>query len=220
MFDDPHNTTWDPEPIPGSAADYHPSNGGGNGNGRQFPRRNKIMWGANQTHTVTIESAGTIQEGQYGPQMRYNLTENAIMWLDPAASDQIERATHGDPRETTWTISKRKAPNGRITWQCVQHEQPPNEPANHAPAPQAKPKPAPRPAAAPAEITPQPSQAAIPPTDGDPWSASMFQCLCAALRVAKSAEEYSVRIGRPLALDSDSVRAIAVTLFIHATGGR
>ena len=47
----------------------------------------------------------------------------------------------------------------------------------------------------------------------------MYTALCAAIRCAHAAEQFAQHIGRPLALESGDIRAMAATLFIHATGG-
>lgn len=52
-----------------------------------------------------------------------------------------------------------------------------------------------------------------------PYSASLYSALCAAIKVAQAAEQFGQQIGRSVAFETSDIRAMAATLFIHATGG-
>jgi hypothetical protein len=78
--------------------------------------------------------------------------------------------------------------------------------------------PPPRPAAPRASGSLNTAQQQLPAMPGEiPYSASMYTALCAAIRAAAAAEQFSQQIGRPVAFDTSDLRTIAATLFIHPT---
>jgi hypothetical protein len=63
-------------------------------------------------------------------------------------------------------------------------------------------------------------QQQLPHMPGEtPYQASMYSALCAAIRCAQAAERFAAETGRAIAFETGDIRAIAATLFIHATGG-
>jgi hypothetical protein len=125
---------------------------------------------------------------------------NKIMWVPTEVHEAIERANAGWP--ATFEITKHK--NGWLTVHVAEE-----------PAPPPAARPAPR-AAGPLNT----AQQQIPHMPGEaPYSASMYTALCAAIRCAQEAEKFAREIGRAVAFETGDIRAIAATLFIHATGG-
>jgi hypothetical protein len=167
--------------------------------------REPVRFDPNVPQTVTIESTGTAQPGRDGPEFRYMLEGGKIMWVAEEAHKQIERAKRTDPQGDTFTITKRKSGRAAATWEVVQHAD--------------EPQPAPAPRPAPAAALAPPRQAQLP-AQGEPYSTTLYTCLCAAMRDAQAAEAFAAQIGRPVAFETADVRAMAATLFIHATGGR
>jgi hypothetical protein len=170
--------------------------------------RQRISFRNNQTQTVTLEAPGVEQNGINGPEYRYRVEGNAIMWVPPEVHQAIEQARAGWPAEFEIT----KTPKGWLTVHI----------ANEPPAPQPAPQPAPtatrepRPGA----LTGNPQQQSTAHQPGEePYTATMHSALCAAIRCAAAAEDYARSIGRALAFETGDVRAIAATLFIHATQG-
>ena len=173
--------------------------------------RDRVAFDANTTQTVTIESTGTAQASRDGtPEFRYRLAENKIMWVPPEVHEQIVRALQTEAEAGTFSITKRKRGNQAATWEVVQHA---DEPKQQAEPPRCAPRPAPAAALAP------PRQAQLP-AQGEPYSTTLYTCLCAAMRDAQAAEAFATQIGRPCAFETGDIRAMAATLFIHATGGR
>ena len=131
---------------------------------------------------------------------RYMLAGHGIMWVPPAVHAAIQAATNGR-YPADFEITKRKGDQ----WETVHVVDEPATP----PQPAARPTPPPAPPAAHA-----------PAATGEPYSASMYTALCAAIRTAAAAETFARQIGRAVAFETADIRAIAATLFIHAEGGR
>jgi hypothetical protein len=174
--------------------------------------RQRITFRQNQTQTVTPEAAGVEQSGNNGIEYRYKLEGNAIMWVPLEVHQAIEAAQAGWP--ATFEITKHA--KGWLTVHIA------DEPAP-APVPIAAPRPRPNATErALAGIAAPPAQPNLPHTTAaEPYSASMYTALCAAIRTAAAAKEFARSIGRAIAFETGDVRAIAATLFIHASeGGR
>jgi len=165
---------------------------------------------------------------------RYFLHGHKIAWLPDAVHQAIQRAQAGD---SAWfALTKHRAPK---PWTVIHLDaqepaaaQPPQQPA-------ARPAPAPAPAAtqertaqgwiareapaaAPLASLPRrpldaPQQRQLDEPGGD--ASPMYGALCAAIRTAAAAERFAASIGRPLAFETQDIRAIAATLFIRETGG-
>jgi hypothetical protein len=154
------------------------------------------------------------QNGQYGMEWRYMLDQRRIMWVPPEVHAAIQRAQGGD--WATYAITKHKAPE---PWTVVHIT---DEPAAQWQAPDQHPAPRPQPPAAPRPrqeaSAGQPQQGATP--SEQPYSTHMHTALCAAIRVATAAEDFAKQqLGRAIAFETADIRALAATLFIHATGG-
>ena len=183
--------------------------------------RERVSFDANTPVDVTIESSGIEQASRDGsPEYRYKLEGNRIMWVSPEAHQQIVRAMQQQPDANSFTLTKRKRGREAATWEVVQHadawpgyDQPPAP----RPAPVSQPRPAVQPARS-ADLRTQ--QRPLPEASGEPYSTTLYTCLCAAMRDAQAAEAFAQQIGRPIAFETADVRAMAATLFIHATGGR
>jgi hypothetical protein len=180
--------------------------------------RERISFRQDQPTDIRLEGTGnpTEQPSRDGtPEYRYFLADRKIMWVPAEVHELIQRADSG--QQAQFAITKHKAPK---PWTVIAIEDEPlaarYAPEHRAPAPQ----PAPREAAdLRKQLQPAP-QAALPLAEAeDPYAASYYTCLCAAVRIAANAEKFGQQIGRALALDSQDVRTIATTLFIHATGG-
>ena len=153
---------------------------------------------------------------------RYFLTGHQIMWV-PA---EVHAHLTGMSPNALVVITKHKAPK---TWTTVQIEDEPQDAAPAAPAHRESTDDrvaravanVPRPQPQPAQRGPiNTSQQQLPQLPGEePYTASMYTALCAALRCAQAAEQYGQQIGRSVAFQTADVRAMAATLFIHSTGG-
>jgi len=181
--------------------------------------RERISFRQDVPQEVTLEGNGTPtpQEGRDGiTEFRYFLQGRKIMWISADAHTRIAQAQAGEG--ATFAISKHKAPK---PWSVVHIEdepataqwQPPDQQPAARPAPPAPPA-RPRQEAS----AGQPQQAAMPAEA--PYSTHMYTALCAALRVAAAAEDFARKnLNRAVAFETADIRAIAATLFIHATGG-
>jgi len=145
---------------------------------------------------------------------RYKLSDDKIMWVPDDVHNQITQRLQAGPGSClTITHHKGTGRNGQEFWTVVAT---PDD--TQATAPQAAPPPAPPATPAPAaRRAPAPQQQL--PAQGEPYGTSMYTSLCAAIQAAAAAERYAAEIGRPMAFDTSDIRAIAATLFIHATGG-
>jgi len=180
--------------------------------------RQRITFRQGVTQTVEIVAEGVLQPGMAGDEFRYMASGHKIMWVPPEVHAAIEASNAELP--ASFEITK-----GKTGWLTVHL-------ANEPPAPQpitSAPRPAPRPAPAPAPrssatdralaaTTAPPAQTSTPGTIQEPYSASMYTALCAAIRTAAAAEDFARQIGRAVAFETADVRAIAATLFIHAEG--
>jgi hypothetical protein len=177
--------------------------------------RDRVTFDPNAPQTVTLESAGVEQPGRDGtPEFRYMLEGQRIMWVAEEAHRAIERAMQTDPQSNCFSITKRKSGRGAATWEVIQHA---DEPAAYTP-PASQPRPAAAPPAAqPARAADLQTQQRQLPAQGEPYSTTLYSCLCAAIRDAQEAERFSQQIGRAVAFETGDIRAMAATLFIHAT---
>ena len=186
--------------------------------------RERITFDANTTQTVTLDGIGAEQAGRDGPEYRYFLRDHKIMWVPPEVHAEIERANGNTG--STFDITKKKHGRNPATWEVVEVvDEPPSAGYGQAsPTRQANPQPAARPAPTPvkpaANANTSTRQQQLPQTTGEPWSASLYSCLCAAVNVAAEAEKFAQSIGRPLAFETPDIRAMAASLFIHANGGK
>jgi len=182
--------------------------------------RERISFRQDVPQEVTLEGNGTPtpQDGRDGiTEFRYFLQGRKIMWVSAEAHARIAQAQAG--ADATFSLTKHKAPK---QWSVIHLEDEPagwtapdQQPAPPPARPQAAPPPRPRQEAS----AGQPQQAAMPAET--PYSTHMYTALCAALRVAAAAEDFArQQLNRAVAFDTADVRAIAATLFIHATGGR
>lgn len=179
--------------------------------------RDRVTFRLGQTQTITLDGPGIRQNSTLdgAEQYRYILGNNRIMWVPLEVHQAIELAANGRYSNIDFEITKtRTGP-----WEVVHIA---DEPAP-APVPITAPRPAPRPNAterAPAGVAAPPAQPNLPHTTAaEPYSASMYTALCAAIRTAAAAEEFARSIGRAVAFETSDLRAIAATLFIHATEG-
>ena len=178
--------------------------------------RTRITYRQDQTQTVTVEGPGFEQPGVRGMEYRYMLAGHGIMWVPPAVHAAIQGAAAGR-YPADFEITKRR----NDTWETV-----------HVVDESATPQPATRPAPAGGNGWPAQSESAPPPAPrtaptaappaatGEPYNASMYTALCAAIRTAAAVETFARQIGRAVAFETGDIRAIAATLFIHAEGGR
>lgn len=192
------------------------------------PLRERITFRIGERQTVTLDGPGIAQQGRDGStEYRYMLQEHRIMWVP----EDVHRAIigHGLTFPATFEITKRKA----APWEVVHLvDEPPAYAYRQAPgcgsvnagspARPAQPKPAATPAAPRASGPVATAQEQLPAARGtmpgeQPYSASMYTALCAAIRTASAAEKFSQEIGHPVAFDTSDIRTIAATLFIHAT---
>jgi hypothetical protein len=171
--------------------------------------RTRITYRQDQTQAVRVEAPGVEQAGVKGLEYRYMLAGHGIMWVPPAVHAAIQAATNGN-YPADFEITKRRGDQ----WETVHVEDEPAAPPQPAARP-APPAPATRPA--PQAATPD---AQAPALNGEPYSATMYTALCAAIRTAAAAETFARQIGRAVAFETADIRAIAATLFIHAEGGR
>jgi hypothetical protein len=185
--------------------------------------RERVTFDFNAPIEVTLDGAGIEQEGRDGPEFRYFLEGDRIMWVPPEAHIQILRAIADDPQAQAFTITRHKSGRGAASWEVVQHS---DEPANWTPPDRDPAPPRTTSQAKPGALPPQMQQPAprqqqpAPTAANGPMSDTLYTCMCAAIRTAQAAEKFAQEIGRPVALDSADIRAMAATLYIHATGGR
>lgn len=180
--------------------------------------RDRVAFNFNEPQTITLEGEGVEQAARDGSsEFRYKLEGNRIMWIAPEAHVQILRAIADDPTAQAFTITRRKSGKGAATWEVVQHS---DEPATWTP-PDRQPAPPARTTsqAKPGALPPQMQQPAPTAANG-PMSDTLYTSLCAAIRTAAAAEKFAAEIGRPLAFETSDIRALAATLYIHATGGK
>ena len=193
--------------------------------------RERVSFESNRPCRIQLDGTGqpTEQQNRAGEEeYRYFLDGHQIMWVPPHVHAAIERI--GEPGAEI-EITRRRAPR---EWDVVHLvDEPPT--ARPEPTPVSAPRsaqpqqPAARPASTPA--LPQ-SQAPEPPARpvaappqgylnvGEPQSTAYYTCLCAAINVCANAERYAQQIGRPLAFETQDVRAIATSLYIQNHGGR
>jgi len=189
------------------------------------PLRDRISFGTNQPTEIQLERGGSPSESTArdgSSEYRYFLAHHQIMWVPEDVHQAIQRDQAGPDGQFAvtkhrapkpWTVIHLDATEPAAGWTAPdQQPAPPAPPARPAPAPVAAPRPRQEPTPA------QPQQQSLPAEQ--PFSTSMYSSLCAAIKTAQAAEEYGQHIGRPVAFDTSDIRAIAATLFIHATGGR
>ena len=176
------------------------------------PLRERVSFEWNVATTVVLEGTGYQQDGRTGPEYRYFLGGNRIMWVPPEVHAQIQRLNAAAGSELV--ITRHKTGRNAATWTVQEVAE---EPAQPEPAtPPRSSRPAARPAPEPRSTATQ--QQRIPEPDGA--ITSMYAALCAAIRIASEAEKYAQQIGRPVAFETGDIRAMAASMYIHATGGR
>jgi predicted glycosyl hydrolase (DUF1957 family) len=195
------------------------SNGSGN--------RMKEKFAFNVPTLVTLDSEGTEQpNGEGQPEFRYFLADHKIMWVPPEVHGAILdlRATEGDTvvitrhrdgRDQAWEVQ----PYTRESSAAAAIRNTATAPASRAPlaSQPRRSRNEPNTAAG----LPAPAQQQLPGApEEQPYSASLYTCMCAAIRVAAEAEKFAQSIGRPLAFETSDIRAMAASLFIHQQGGR
>jgi YD repeat-containing protein len=190
------------------------------------PLRERVMFDMNVPVEIALDRDGnptesTARDGS--AEYRYFLFGHRIMWVPEAVHTTIQRAQAGDGAQ--FSVTKHRAPT---PWKVVHIETnapPTGHGYSNAPSPtpaappvqqQQQPAAAP-PAAAPRPALDAPAQRHIdePASDNGP----MYGALCAAIRTAAAAEKFAASIGRSIAFETGDIRAIAATLYIHATGG-
>jgi hypothetical protein len=191
------------------------TNGGGSAAPQQ--QREKVSFSTNIPVLVQLEFDPPQQAraGRFGDQFMYFLADQKIMWVEPEAHAEILRA--GAVAGSELAICKRELRNaGRkhIQWEVVlQQEEPePRQPAHTAP-----------PAAAEAfarAATPRPAASAAAPRSAPRTSRPVTELVAgnlmtAALRQAMEACEQAGFEAR-----TEDVRALAITIYIAATGGK
>jgi len=160
--------------------------------------RERIGFTGNTPMEIQLEGDGNPaeQEARDGStEYRYFLAGRRIMWVPAEVHQAIQRAQAG--ANAQFALTKHKAPK---PWTVIHLD---DEPA------------APQPAPSPAKPQSQPRTVA-----SEPEPTTMYTALCAAIRIASEAEKYAQQIGRPLAFETGDIRAMAASMYIHATGGR
>jgi hypothetical protein len=173
--------------------------------------RERVSFRLDQTQTVTLDGPGIEQAGRSGPEYRYFVQGHAIMWVPAEVHQAI--IGHGRSFPAQFEITKHK--NG---WETVHVEDEPGQAHGYgqaSPVRPAQPQPAPRGPLATAQEQLPAARGTMP--SEQPYSASMYTALCAAIRTASAAEKFAQEIGHPVAFDTSDIRTIAATLFIHAT---
>jgi hypothetical protein len=172
--------------------------------GASAPQREKVTFSTNTPVLVQLEFDPPTQAraGRFGDQYMYVLAENRIMWVEPEVHQEIVRT--GAQAGSELAICKRELRNaGRkhIQWEVVtQEEEPPQEPP---------PAPAPRPAASAAapRSAPRTSRPVTELVSGNLMTAALKQAMEACQQAGFEAR-------------SEDVRALAITIYIAATGGK
>jgi hypothetical protein len=173
-----------------------------NGGGAAAPQRDKVTFAINVPQVLTLEfnPPTDAREGRFGDQFMYFLGENKILWADPPLHEEILRS--GAKAGSEIGICKRELRNaGRrhIQWEVGVVEDEPAQP------PTAVARPA---------IVSRPRATAPPPIRaGSEHIAGNL--MAAALQQAIEACELSGFDARP-----EDIRALAITIYIHATGGK
>lgn len=191
------------------------------------PKRDRVSFRDNVAVIVTLESGPAEQPSRNGEvEYRYFLSQDRIMWLPYDAHQALEHigATEGSSVRITrhddaqWSVEyvTRESPGAaalRNTTTAPASRPPVSAPRPHAVTQRREP--------ATAASIGAPAQQQLPAMPGEePFSTSMYTCMCAAVRVAANVEAFAQQIGRPLAFETSDIRAMATTLFINQAGGR
>jgi hypothetical protein len=166
---------------------------------------------------VVLDGKGQMQEGRGGPEYRYFLDGEKIMWVPPEVHGQIEEAGAAGRIDgaTPITITKEQSKRGApVRWRVEVGPAIAQRPHTAGPRPDGKPYPnptaagrAPQPAAQLAANAPE-----LPVTHAD----LMAQCIKDAIDLLRGAKSYAPEI----VWDTQDVRCLAASLFIAQTGGR
>jgi hypothetical protein len=169
-----------------------------------FGQREKIIFGesAQIVKLETEPAQATQSEGNWGPQFTYRLAGNKITWLDPDPHQKmLELGAHaGDEL----AIAKRKR-GRRYVWEVLPVQEEPT-PRAATPLPSDRPAPQFSTISAPRETAPPPIRAGER-IAGNLMAAALKQ----AIEACDLAEFHATH---------DDVRALAITIYIHATEGK
>jgi len=186
--------------------------------------RDRVTFRQNEKQSVTADGPGIAQQGNNGTEYRYMLDGHRIMWVPEDVHRAIEAAAQQTARAggSGWPIAVEITKRKEGPWEVVHLVDEPGPALGYGKASPTSARPTPAPPPKPARPTAPASwpAAQVPPPAEQPYSASMYTALCAAIRTAAAAEEFARQIGRAIAFETADVRAIAATLFIHAEGGR
>lgn len=185
----------------------NPYNGtNANGGAQTRAPRVKVTFELNIPQVVTLEfdPPAEPREGNWGPQYMYFCGENRIAFLDPPVHEQILAldAHAGD----TLAIVKRKS--GRANrWEVNRVEAGRVQPAPPRPAPEA--------ARAPRETVRTPAKSTSPPPIREGHEHIAGNLMASALKQAIEACDLC-----EFAATHEDLRAMAISIYISATGGR
>jgi len=176
-----------------------------NGGGAAAPQREKVTFATNVPQILTLEfnPPTEARDGRFGDQYMYFLGDGKIMWADPPLHEEIVRS--GAKAGSEIGICKRELRNaGRrhIQWEVgLVEEEPAQPPAAIA-----------RPAivSAPRATAPPPIRAGSERIAGNLMAAALKEAI----------EAVDAMEGSGFNFDTSDVRALAITIYINATGGK
>jgi hypothetical protein len=186
--------------------------------------REKVTFDPNVPIAVTLEfdHGKEVPSARGGSQFQYFLDRDRIMYVEPEVAERITAsgARAGDTLEIC-KRSRRIGQQTRTEWEVVHlldSQEPTDyaqaEPARHTTTQQraaTQPPPAPAP-----RSQPRPAPAAVPaPPQITTTSVAVIAAFKAAIDAAADAEDYARSRGRTLSLDSDAIRALAITIYIQ-----
>jgi hypothetical protein len=151
--------------------------------------------------------------GRFGDQYMYFLAENRIMWLDPEPHTEILRTgAHAGDQVAICKRELKNAGRKHIRWEVVLQQEEPAQPAQphhelHSPA-----------AAEAFTRAPAPPPRSAPRTSRPVADLVAGNLMTAALAQAIEALEANQEKG--YTFDASDARALAITIYIAATGGK
>jgi pyruvate/2-oxoglutarate dehydrogenase complex dihydrolipoamide acyltransferase (E2) component len=171
--------------------------------------REKVEFPLNVPREVVLQYGdGVEQNGRYGPQFRWSLEGDKIMWVDPAVDEQLHKL--GAKPGAAFLITKRELKQGarRATSWSVERAAKENTATGGAPAVNVSATPA-----------TEPTKNAVQPqaNTGEPVSSfGLEAALSAAIIAAQKAEKYAADHNYSLRFTAEDIRAFANTLLIGA----
>jgi hypothetical protein len=169
---------------------------------RQNGTRTKVNFDANVPTFITLEREPPEWpvEGKFGDQFMYSLTHNQITWVEPVVHEKIVEL-YRKHRAREFCITRIKS--GRsVSWD-VQHVS--DETRSQ-----------------PRAATPAPAAAQESPFDatGRPSPNMMASAMRTALEAVIETEALAQRSGHAYKATGEDIRALAITIFIQACGGK